>query len=132
MRVTNSQVAAHKNLIFRILVEAISIAYTSLQQRQSIFLSLRFCNVYISEAATGGVLLKKVFLPWHRCFPVHLAKFLRTTFLQKTSGRLLLAFTPIEISCLEAVAQRCSLQLCCAFNKVICVYQISVISLLIA
>ena len=28
---------------------------------------------------------------WHRCFPVNLpAKFLRTTFLQNTSGRLLL------------------------------------------
>ena len=27
---------------------------------------------------------------WHRCFPVYFAKFLRTTFLQNTSGRLLL------------------------------------------
>ena len=27
---------------------------------------------------------------WHRCFPVNVAKFLRTAFLQKTSGRLLL------------------------------------------
>ena len=26
---------------------------------------------------------------WHRCFPVNFAKFLRTPFLQKTSGRLL-------------------------------------------
>ena len=25
---------------------------------------------------------------WHRCFPVYFAKFLRTTFLQNTSGRL--------------------------------------------
>ena len=28
--------------------------------------------------------------PWRRCFPVNFAKFLRTPFLQKTSGRLLL------------------------------------------
>ena len=28
---------------------------------------------------------------WHRCFPVNFAKFLRTSFLQNTSGRLLLA-----------------------------------------
>ena len=28
--------------------------------------------------------------PWHRCFPVNFAKFLRTPFLQNTSGRLLL------------------------------------------
>ena len=27
---------------------------------------------------------------WHRCFPVNSAKFLRTHFLQNTSGRLLL------------------------------------------
>ena len=26
---------------------------------------------------------------WHRCFPVNLAKFLRTPFLQNTSGQLL-------------------------------------------
>ena len=27
---------------------------------------------------------------WHRCFPVNFAKFLRTPFLQNTSGQLLL------------------------------------------
>ena len=65
------------------------------------------------EAATRGVLWKKVFLEisqnsqentcarvscltklqrlWHRCFPVNFAKFLRTRLLQKTSGRLLLS-----------------------------------------
>ena len=42
----------------------------------------------VIEAATGGVLWKK--RPWHRCFPVNFAKFLRTSFLQNTSGRLLL------------------------------------------
>ena len=35
-----------------------------------------------------ATLLKKRL--WHRCFPVNLAKFLRTPFLQNTSGRLLL------------------------------------------
>ena len=29
---------------------------------------------------------------WHRCFPVRFSKFLRTPFLQNTSGRLLLVF----------------------------------------
>ena len=38
----------------------------------------------------SGLLLKKRL--WHRCFPVNFAKFLRKTFLQKTSGRLLLLF----------------------------------------
>ena len=31
------------------------------------------------------IILKK--RPWHRCFPVNFAKFLRTPFLQNTSGR---------------------------------------------
>ena len=47
-----------------------------------------------SEAVTRGVLSEKVFLLkkrlWHRCFPVNFAKFLRTSVLQNTSGRLLL------------------------------------------
>ena len=36
------------------------------------------------------VLLKKRL--WHRCFPVNFAKFLRTPFLQNTSGQLFLCF----------------------------------------
>ena len=35
-----------------------------------------------------AALLKKRL--WHRCFPVNFAKFLRTSFLQNTSGRVLL------------------------------------------
>ena len=34
-----------------------------------------------------AILLKKRF--WHKCFPVNFAKYLRTPFLQNTSGRLL-------------------------------------------
>ena len=37
---------------------------------------------------TLATLLKKRL--WHRCFPVNFAKFLRTPFLQNTSGRLFL------------------------------------------
>ena len=48
-----------------------------------------FCTIYwlhlFSQPAT---LLKKSL--WHRCFPVNFAKFLRTPFLQNTSGWLLL------------------------------------------
>ena len=33
---------------------------------------------------------------WHRCFPVNFAKFLRTPFLQNTSGRLLLFLLEIN------------------------------------
>ena len=34
---------------------------------------------------------------WHRCFPVNFAKFLRTPFLQNTSGRLILNVTFLTI-----------------------------------
>ena len=38
---------------------------------------------------------------WHRCFPVDFVKFLRTPFLQNTSGRLLLSLPlPLHNSCL--------------------------------
>ena len=50
--------------------------------------SLFFNKVAGLRAAT---LLKKRL--WHRYFPVNLAKFLRTPFLQNTSGRLLLSLT---------------------------------------
>ena len=62
-------------------------------------------------AVTGGVRQVKVFLqisqnsqeslrpanlvkkgPWHSCFPINVAKFLKAPFLQNTSGRLLLHF----------------------------------------
>ena len=43
-------------------------------------------NSPVPESAT---LLKKRL--WRRCFPVNFAKFLRTTFSQNTSGRLLLS-----------------------------------------
>ena len=80
-----------------------------------------FNRFQATEAVTGGVLWKKLFLEisqnsqentcarvsffrkvaglrptiyqkrhWHRCFPVHFAKFPRAPFLQNTSKRLLL------------------------------------------
>ena len=49
-------------------------------------------SLFFSKVAglRPAVLLKKKL--WHRCFPVNFAKFLRTPFLQNTSGRLLLCF----------------------------------------
>ena len=43
-----------------------------------------------------ATLLKKRL--WHRCFPVKFAKFLRTAFLQNTSGRILLRFQDLKLS----------------------------------
>ena len=47
----------------------------------------RACN-FIKKAEPATLLKKRL---WHRCFPVNFAKFLRTPFLQNSSGRLLLA-----------------------------------------
>ena len=41
------------------------------------------------EASACSFIKKRL---WHRCFPVNFAKFLRTSFLQNTSGWLLLTF----------------------------------------
>ena len=49
-----------------------------------------------------AILLKKRL--WHRCFPVNFAKFLRTPFLQNTSGRLLLF---IFLECLAPFCSKC-------------------------
>ena len=49
---------------------------------------------------TPVTLLKK--RPWHRCFPLNFAKFLRAPFLQNTSGRLLL---PLEEGTTQASMQ---------------------------
>ena len=43
---------------------------------------------YEKRCSRAATLLKKRL--WHRCFPVNFAKFLRTSFLQNTSERLLL------------------------------------------
>ena len=47
-------------------------------------------SLFLNEVAglSSATLLKKRF--WHRSFPVNFVKFLRTPFLQNTSGRLLL------------------------------------------
>ena len=47
-------------------------------------------NTFLNKVAglrTATLLKKRL---WHRCFPVNFVKFLRTPFLQNTSGRLLL------------------------------------------
>ena len=45
-------------------------------------------SLFFNKVAGLRPLLKKRL--WYRCFPVNFAKFLRTPFLQNTSGRLLL------------------------------------------
>ena len=55
---------------------------------------------FINVAAT---LLKKRL--WQRCFSVNFAKFLRTPFLQNTSGRLLLKFKSTCFLCQIAVTE---------------------------
>ena len=44
---------------------------------------------YISMARVSFLIKLKKNRLWHRCFPVNFVKFLRTSFLQNTSGQLL-------------------------------------------
>ena len=54
-------------------------------------LDLLLCHLHVQDnEKVASTLLKEKL--WHRCFPVHFATFLRTSFLQSTSGRLLLSF----------------------------------------
>ena len=58
------------------------------------FTGKHLCQSLFFNKAAGlrpATLLKKRL--WHRCFPVNFVKFLRTRFLQNTSGRLLLYVT---------------------------------------
>ena len=55
------------------------------------FTGKHLCQSFFFNKVAGlrpATLLKKRL--WHRCFPVNFVKFLRTPFLQNTSGRLLL------------------------------------------
>ena len=45
----------------------------------------KFCKKFTGKHLCHGL----IYFFWFRCFPVHVAKFLRTYFLQNTSGRLL-------------------------------------------
>ena len=54
-----------------------------------VFIKLR----KLPRSLRPATLLKKSL--WHRCFPKNFAKFLRTPFLQNTSGRLLLSHTEV-------------------------------------
>ena len=47
----------------------------------------RLCFNKVARLRPADLLKKSL---WHRCFPVNLAKFLRTAFSQNTFGRLLL------------------------------------------
>ena len=55
------------------------------------FTGKHLCQSLLFNKVAGlrpATLLKKRL--WHRCFPMNFAKFLRTPFLQNTSGRLVL------------------------------------------
>ena len=74
----------------------------------------RLCQSLFFNRVVGlrsATLLKKKL--WHRCFPVNFAKFLRTPFVQKTSGQLLIWTTASETSntkYLELIKRRSKVQ----------------------
>ena len=71
--------------IRRPIISTSDIHFTSSSQLWRIRSSQQRCSIKGVRPVTS---LKKRL--WHRCFPANFAKFLRTPFLQNTSGRLLL------------------------------------------
>ena len=86
-------------LLFHFLLSSRPLQ-TASNEKRKLFLKTKYV-----EAATRGVLCERVFLEisqnslennfikkrlWDRCFPVDFVKFVRTPFLQNTSGQLLL------------------------------------------
>ena len=60
------------------------------EKRVAIAFGISHLRCSMKKDLRPATLLKKGL--WHRCFPVNFANFLRTPFLQNTSGRLLLSF----------------------------------------
>ena len=70
--------SSHRRCSLKNVVLKNFVIFTGKNICQSLFFNKVSC-------AAGNFIKKRL---WHRCFPVSFAKFLRTTFLQKTSGRL--------------------------------------------
>ena len=77
IRITKTEIATEGVLYEKVFLEISQNSQENTSTRVSFF-----------NKVAGLSLLKK--RPWHRCFPVNLAKFLRTPFLQNICGRLLL------------------------------------------
>ena len=74
------------------------------------FTGKRLCQSFLFNKVAGprpATLLKRRL--GHRCFPVNFVKFLRTPFLQNTSGRLLLE---LPLICFERLQNSSSLEVC--------------------
>ena len=70
----------------------------------------KFTGKHLCRASGLQLYFKKRL--WHRCFPANFVKFLRTLFLQNTSGRLLL----VSFSLWNDPSQECKIQLYSSFN----------------
>ena len=68
------------------------ILFLNLQkQPQEVFCKNVFLNIsQNSQESTSARVSFLIRILWYRCFPVNFVKFLRTSFLQNTSGRLFL------------------------------------------
>ena len=78
---TTSKISHHRCSVKKDILRKFT-KFTGKHLRQSLFFN--------KVAGTACNFIKK--RPWHRCFPVNFAKFLRTAFSQDTCGWLLLYF----------------------------------------
>ena len=74
---------------------AMEIFFKSCHQRCSVKKGILKNCAKFTENTCARVSFFKISL-WHRCFPVNFAKFLRTPFLQNTSGRVTVCFKRMQ------------------------------------
>ena len=85
------RIVKYREVIFRIIYITKYADFRSRHRRCSIRKGvLRNFAKFTGKHLCQSLLLKKRL--WHMCFPENFVKFLRTSFLQNTSGRLLLRF----------------------------------------
>ena len=74
----------------------------SLLKNFAVFTGKHLCqSLFFNNVADLFLLNKR---PWSRRFPIYFAKFLRTPFLQNTSGRLFLTISPVTYASVKRIA----------------------------
>ena len=97
----------HVNLTIKMLLLSFWFStHKSIHQRCSIKKgALENFAKFTRKHLCQGLFFNKVLI-WHKCFPVNFAKSPRTTFLQNTSGRLLLCAANSNLECSSICKKR--------------------------
>ena len=95
-----------------VLYKKVVLKISQIQRKTPVFAKStgkHLCQSLFFNEETCNSIKKRL---WHRCFPVNFAKFLRTIFLQNTSGRLIrsssLPVSFLTSQCLDSPLLQCS------------------------